>query len=112
MADLTPKVFTTLVSIDDSNELNHCDTIEWKGKKWLVPKWLVAPTEGWKKPERIICLDNLKHQKIGAGFGADYLLNDPLPRSVVEGRGPSPAEGSYDVIEAPDITLPGGEKLN
>jgi len=48
------------------------DTIEHEGRKWLVPFWLTDESSGLSKPERIICLDLLPHQKSGA-IHYDYI---------------------------------------
>jgi len=99
------RVFKTIIGLDDSSDILLCDTIEHEGAKWLVPRWLEAPSEGWKKPQRIICLDPLPHQKLQGAFPAEYLLNDPMPRSVFEGRPRQQGERAYVVIEEPDIRI-------
>ena len=42
------KIFKTLVSIEGGGgSVFQMDTIEYEGKKWLVPKWLEArPKDG------------------------------------------------------------------
>ena len=106
-----PKIYKTLLAPEGRGSLDLCDTIEHEGHMWLVPKWLVAPEEGWRRPERIILLDSLPHQKTGFG-GADYLLSGPLAKAALEGHDQSSLGPEYTVILEPDITLPGGEKLN
>ncbi|MGA7579190.1 MAG: hypothetical protein ACLQUW_13235 [Desulfobaccales bacterium] len=101
------KIFKTLVSIEGGGgSIFQMDTIEYEGKKWLVPKWLEAPTEGWKRPERIICLDTLAHSKAPSGFEADFVLNHPIPTVVLSGGIPIRSISVIRVIEHPDIKFP------
>ena len=98
-------VYQTLGWIDGSNEISLFDTIRHDGKWWLVPRWLEAPTEGWKIPTRIILLDVLRHQDAPPDYPAKFLLNDPIPKSVLGGEIPKQPEGKYVVVERPDIRL-------
>jgi hypothetical protein len=100
---MTVKVFKTFVSTEGSPDIFEMDTIEHEGKKWLVPEWLEAPTLGWKKPARIICLDKLAYQKAPEGFGARFVLNNPIPKAVLNGEIPIQLISLYLVIERPEI---------
>lgn len=101
------KILKTLVGLDSGGGLYHMETIEHQGKMWLVPGWLEAPSEGWKIPARIICLDPLPHQKLPQGdpYG-DFVLNGPLHKSVCDGHTQLTAGYAYVVIERPDIRIP------
>lgn len=102
------KILKTLISFSDLDDgfLYRVDTIEYQGKFWLVPTWLDKPTEGWRIPERIICLDVLPHQKTGTSDPADFVLSHGIPKSVFDGRIPPQSEDSYIVVERPDIRFP------
>jgi hypothetical protein len=100
-------IFKTLLAIEGGGDkIFHMDTIDYKGKKWLVPEWLEAPTEGWKKPKRIICLDKLAHSKAPTGFEADFVLNYPISKSVLNGEIPIRLISVFLVLENPDIRFP------
>lgn len=81
------------------------DTIEYEGKMWLVPEWLEAPSEGWKTPERIVCLDGFPHQKVESGVPADFVLNKPIPKDVLYGQIPKQSKYASLVIMRPDIKV-------
>ncbi len=101
------KITATLTAISGDpkreNELLLMDTIEHEGKQWLVPEWLEAPTEGWKKPARIICLDGVPRDPLPPSYPAKFVLKNPIPKAVLDGQIPSGTEAEYVVIEAPDI---------
>ena len=78
------------------------DTIEYKGKLWLVPEWLRGPTDGTWSPVRIICTDALSLTKAEPEQDADFVLATPLSRSLLEGRA---VTQDPLVIERPDISL-------
>jgi hypothetical protein len=79
------------------------DSIEYERKRWLVPEWLVGPTEGTLCPARIICLAGLPVGSPGIGYqNVDLVLSTPLSRDILEGRKVSQ---SPLVIERPDIHL-------
>jgi hypothetical protein len=62
------KVLKAAVAIKDGDgSLFAADVISHDGKNWIVPTWHECPAEGYKKPERIVCLDNLRHQKTRSG---------------------------------------------
>jgi hypothetical protein len=104
---MASKIFKTLVSIEDGGgSISQMDTIEYADKKWLVPEWLEAPIEGWKKPARIICLDKLPHSNAPTGFEVDFVLNYPIPKSVLNGEIPIQLISVFLVLEKPDIRFP------
>ncbi|WP_169731733.1 hypothetical protein [Sphingomonas jaspsi] len=85
--------------------LCEMDVIEHDGEHWLVPEWLQHTKEGWMTPIRIIRLIGLQHQR-GTVWG-DFLVNDPIPEAVIEGRLPK-GPSRYTVVERPDIRVPTG----
>ena len=99
------KILKTIIGIEGESVMLKADTIEHDGKLWLVPKWIELPTEGHKTPARIICLDTLQYQKAPPAY-ADFALTAPMPRVVLEGHDPAPAERGYLVVEMPDIRVP------
>lgn len=101
------EIYKTLVFFTDAHlgKIMKCDTIELNEKFWLVPEWIDNPAEGTRKPLRIICLDNLPHQKIDSGDPADFFLTSPIPICVFEGEIPAEAIFRFDIIEHPDISF-------
>jgi hypothetical protein len=101
------KILKTMMFFSDCDEgtIYKVDTIEYQGKRWLVPEWLDNAREGWRSPARIICIDLLKHQN-SPGGPADFVLNDGIPKAVFDGQIPPQSEGFYVVIERPDIKFP------
>ena len=90
-------------------ELLRCDAIEHEGALWLVPEWLQNPTEGWMTPVRIIRISGFRLQKLPPGnWIGDYILNDPIPRDVLEGRTAAKSGVQFEVVERPDIQIPTG----
>ncbi len=103
------KVLKGTVCISDDPELGtticKIDAIEYDGKIWLVPEWLDKLGEGWSMPVRIICLDTLQHQRIASG-NPDFVVNNPIPKSVLDGKIPPQSDTLYVVVENPNIKVP------
>lgn len=98
------KIYKTMLFFSDDTQGNiyKVDTIEYKGKFWLVPEWIDMPQEGLTMPARIILLDILNHQNtIGSAIG-DFVLSDGIPKAVFDGK---QSGGQYVVIERPDIQI-------
>ena len=87
--------------------ISFADTIEYEGGLWLVPAWSEPQADGLIYPNRIIRIDKLRHQKMTLGnlYGADYVLNDPLPKGLFESQIPKELEGKFDVRERPNIGI-------
>ena len=81
------------------NEMIYVDTISYRGQNWLVPYWLNKRGEEGRTPERMILLDSIPHQMTPDAPNHDFLVNNPIPRSVLEGK----STDGYDVIELPDM---------
>lgn len=92
----------------------YFDTIEYEGKFWLVPKWIYNTNEGWKQPERIICLAQLPYTKVPSenpiSTEADFVLGYPIPISALDDHNLIPLPDDTVVINFPDIkeTIPKG----
>ncbi len=86
-------------------QLLSADVVSYKGSNWFVPKWRERPNEGWRTPERIVCLDTIHHRKVD--FGAtQYVIDDPIPRAVLFGDAPPAQESEFLVEYQPDIQVP------
>lgn len=94
----------TSAQFSEDGSIVEFDTIEYKGKFWIVTEWNEIPEAGLTKPARIICVDNLKHQKIGSGDQIEFVLNDPIPKSVLHCQDQIQlAKMGLVVIDNPDI---------
>jgi hypothetical protein len=96
----------------DDGTLGTCGGIEHEGAIWLVPEWLPFPDEGYTKPKRMIRLDQFRHQKFDppatgpAPFvGANFAINDPLPKSLFYGELSSQLKARYVVLDRPDLRV-------
>lgn len=108
------RIFHTLLAIGNDGYVYLMDTIEYEGRMWLVPAWLESLATGERKPERMIRLDNLPHQRIDPQDSPvdppmHFRLVDPIPKSVLEGRVPAGLESVYVLLEAPKIWPTAGE---
>jgi len=95
-----------LITVKDGDgSLFAADLIRHEGKLWIVPTWLENPTEGYKVPERIICLDMIRHQRWDAP-PVSSVVNEQIPKAVMYGPGPLPPGNGYLVVLNPDIRVP------
>jgi hypothetical protein len=99
-------ILTTMMTVSDTGkaEIFAADTIKYQNKFWIVPTWLEEPNEGWKMPERIVCLENLPHQK-GNFPGYHFVLTHPIPKEILYDHIPIELAHKYVVIMRPDIKV-------
>jgi hypothetical protein len=96
------KIWKTLCAVEGLAGIpKPYDTIEYEGKKWIVPRWLAQHALGCETPERIIQLDNLQYHEVDGLF----VLDGRLPKSVFEGNDPSQIEAPYIVQFLPDVSI-------
>lgn len=100
-------ILKTLVFFSDDQKgmIYWADTIQYGGRTWLVPGWLDNPKEGYRIPERIICMDVLRYEKTSWNR-ADFVLTSGIPKSVFDGQLPPELKDKYIIIEKPDIRIP------
>lgn len=101
-----PVVYRTVVGLGSS--ILTVDTIKVGGHFWLVPTWLEHPTENWKMPERIVLLDWLQHQPMGGSKTvgqAQFLVNEPVPKSLFDDARPSSKDPRHVVHLQPNIRM-------
>jgi len=100
--------FIALVGSDDG-AIYQIDAIEHKGKSWLVPHWIESPTEGLKRPTRIIRMDQLKYQKLPPEDArGNYFLNEPIPKSVLDGTASAELAATFEILDFPNVSFPSG----
>lgn len=98
-----PKTLRALILIEGEQDVTPCDAVHFQGRTWLVPMWLEAPSQGLRRPERIILVDELPHQTLPASAGADLLVNRPIPRVVLLGQIPTELRFVFHVEFEPEI---------
>ena len=93
----------------ENGAMGQCGAVEYQGAIWLVPKWLQFPNEGYAKPERMIRLDQFRFQKFDPPAttpplfaGANFAVNDALPRALIDGEISQQLRDKYVVLEKPD----------
>ena len=87
-----------------------CTAVEHQGKVWIVPKWMPLPDEGYATPERMILLDQFRHERSdppedGPDLldGADFRLLDPIPRALFDGALSPALREQFVVLDQPDL---------
>jgi hypothetical protein len=88
---------------DDGGARRVLDTIPYKEKLWLVPRWIETQKPLGQRPERIVCLSPLRYERTREGVAAAYVLHDPVPKAVLEGHVPPELRDVYIVEMEPDI---------
>jgi hypothetical protein len=80
--------------------------IEHEGSLWRVPEWVKSQDGTQKRPARIIRLDQLQHQR-GPDLHDRYnvVVNEPIPKAVLDGDVTQQGGRSYDVREMPNIVF-------
>ena len=92
----------------ENGAMGQCGAVEYLGAIWLVPKWLPLP-DGYARPERMIRLDQFRFQKFdppaaapAVFVGANFAINDALPRVLFDGEISQQLRDNYVVLEKPD----------
>lgn len=92
------------VFVSDGTSIFDLPAIEHQGKLWLVPQWLESTDGVWIRPALIISTENLHVQDLrGKGHAADFAVNAPIPKAVLEGRVRSPEAAGYVMVERPEL---------
>jgi hypothetical protein len=93
----------------ENGVVTDCGAVQYLGAIWLVPKWLPEPDGKHAKPERMIRLDQFRHQVFeppatgpDPWTGANFGLNDPLPRTLFDGVLTPQLKRQYVVLDRPD----------
>ena len=99
------EIFKVTASFDDNGNIYTMDGIEYEGSIWIVPKWLNYPSEGNKKPERIIRLQKDETQYTPNSSMQRYLAKYPLPAILQSALNQSEIPSGYAVQFLPDLTF-------
>jgi hypothetical protein len=105
------KIFIFIVGNTEDGKIYKVDAIEYEQKLWLVPRWLDAPARGVTMPARLIRMDTLPYQKMThSSYGADFVLNVPVPKVLLGPTTPQEAVPDFEVRELPEVEIPLAEK--
>jgi hypothetical protein len=102
---LETEVFKTVIAVGP--QLLIGDAIHFQGAFWIVPEWLESSDQQWCKPKRLICLANLQHQDFRNQRvrTADFAVNEPIPKDVLEGKMSGQPASKFIVIEMPPFRI-------
>ena len=99
-----PRELLTVGCALEDGTLVTCTGFEYKGAIWFVPKWLSFPEEGYAQPERMIQVDQFRHQKRVrfdplATTNADFRITDPIPKKLFDGEPSQQLKEQYVVLD-------------
>ncbi|WP_157158778.1 hypothetical protein [Bradyrhizobium genomosp. III] len=86
------------------------DVVEFDGQFWLVPEWFENISLGVMRPVRIISLATIRHTR--SPGNPEFVVEDPIPKSVFDGLTQLPEARGFDVRELPAIQFPIPPALN
>lgn len=87
------------------------DVIEYEGGFWLVPEWLDNRSLKLTRPLRIISLATMVHHRM-EGQNPEFLVENPVPKYVFDGRVPPEEADKYIVVENPDVAFHRDPSMN
>jgi hypothetical protein len=88
------------VSGDRDKKIHIMDTIYFSGEYWLVPEWVTDPCTRKRRPRRILCLADLKHQVAHGGHPV-CCVTQPVTRDVLFAG--SPRQKGIRGQDAPEV---------
>ena len=77
-------------------------------KSDLVPEWIDTLDGKWTKPTRIICVLAQPFEKNESG-AADYVLQRPMTRAILNGQIPPESKTEFVVVRDPSIEIRRGD---
>jgi len=104
------QILQTIITIDDT--VSTIDTIEHEGSLWLVPKWKYSKDARWMSPEVVIPMPK-GYTHIGQGEAGKssrtgtwhYMIQDPIPKAVLDGTANWAELARYGARAGPDIQI-------
>jgi hypothetical protein len=99
-------ILKTRVENPQNGTLNEIDTIEYRGRPWLVVGgWRGPDDKGHFRPAGLIRPVNAEFQAGGwRGSWADYFLKVLISAAVIDGSEPAPPE-QFEIVESPDLKV-------
>lgn len=92
--------------LTESSMITGLSVIEHEDALWIVTGWLEHKSRPVKRPIRLIRLTGLRYERLDPEkHGADFLVNQPIPRAVLDGRTPSEEAAGFVVVDTPPIEV-------
>jgi hypothetical protein len=98
------RVLRTAIPRDDGSQF-VCDTIQHDGKLWLAPAWVEDPAKPYSRPARIIGMSGLKYRSMPLRGDVDFVMEQPVPDSVLHGGAHGDETTPFVILEQPDIRI-------
>lgn len=102
--------FFKIIARLEAGTVAVCTAVEHQGKIWIEPKWMPLADEGYATPERMILLDQFRHERsdppedgLHLLDGADFRLLDPIPRALFDGALSPTLREQFIVLAQPNI---------
>lgn len=95
------------VAAADGTRIFGVEGLEFEGRLWIVTEWRESPDEGYRMPERMICIDDLPHQSFPPDneLGIDFAVNTAIPPTILDGTDAEPQASGYVVMRSPPIRV-------
>ncbi|WP_299321417.1 hypothetical protein [Parasphingopyxis sp.] len=91
----------------ETSMISGLSVIEHEGALWIVTGWLGHKTRPVKRPVRLIRMTGLQYEELDPEqHGSDYLVNQPIPRGVLDGTIASEEATGFVVLDTPKIEIP------
>ena len=100
------KLLKVLMALEGEPRIFECPALDYDGAVWLIPRWLPTSEDGYVMPERLIQLDQFAHQRLGqTGAPADYAINVPVSKALLEGPISQELLGQFVVLDRPAMRV-------
>jgi hypothetical protein len=107
---VTDTRFYKIIARLEDGTVAVCTAVDHQDKVWIVPRWLPLPDESHARPERMILLEQFRHERTdppddGPDLldGADFRLLDFIPRALFDGVLSSALREKFVVLEPVDV---------
>jgi hypothetical protein len=94
--------------VSDGESIGVLETINRRGVLWIVSLWIEDQERNTRVVGRIIRLSGLSYRKLPPGAGADFVLDEPIPKGVLNGSIPPEKADGYIVEDHPSLKKPFG----
>jgi hypothetical protein len=99
---------TQFANVLTERSMIRLEVMEHDGALWLVTGWATHKHRPIKRPIRLVKMTGLEFETLDAGqMGADFLLNKPIPRAVLDGAASAEeaAAKGFTVLDTPEIEV-------
>src|ERR1017187_3030857 len=95
-------VFRTLGVVGGEPEV--IDIIEYDDRVWIVAKWSEPLPEGWSRPLRIVCAQELDLRRLLMGnYREGFLLSEPIPTSLFDDVISPEIRAAFEIVDQPPL---------